>query len=339
MLNDSLRPYLGALSGIEYSQQYGTTLNLGLESGLGEDASTLLWGRIGAKQRGLLGGVGFRLQDNLRLNLLGEYLQQRRTFTAADENYWVSQNKVGLGLQYLPQSGPAKLLGARFAYTHSPDQDLDDTLWVSNGATLYEKYSDQNRFVGVTTRDLQAEASFDIGDQGELSLFGGPAHISNNDGSNDSNRMNGGAIYNHYVGWAKIALGARAIADRNEAGLAIEGGLGAGDGNWRLGVTQVGSSASNHSDTIVGLALNFPIGGSGKPASYQRPTRAAIAALDLGLRDAARSFRSTVVAGQEKEIGRSSLLLINKAGLPSGASVANSGVITVPLGAAVLGIA
>lgn len=339
LLNNSLRPYLGALSEIEYSKQYGVTVNIGAQRALGDWGSALLQGRIGAKQRGLLGGIGFRLQDDLHLNLLGEHLQQRRYFDDADENYWVSQDKLGVGLQYLPKTGAAKLVGIRYAYTDSADKNLSDTILVEDDATLYEKYSIQNRFVGVGSQELQVEATFDIGEQGELALHGGPTYRRSNDGSDRVYRFNGGAAFTYYAGWAKLAMGARSMLDSVETKISAAGNLGADGTRWQLQLTHLGASQYNHSDTIFGLAINIPFGGSGKTASSLRPGRNASDGLERGLRAAARSFRSTVVAGQEKEVGRTRLLAIDKTGLPVGASVAASGIITVPLGVTALSIA
>ena len=97
LLNDALRQYLGGLTQVETSQHYGTTLTLGLQGPLGKNASALASARFGPGQQGLMAGLG----------------------------------KIGIGQQYLPQGGSAKLLGLRYHRTQSRDTDLADTSLVA----------------------------------------------------------------------------------------------------------------------------------------------------------------------------------------------------------------
>lgn len=337
LLNEQLRRYFGSIAEIEHSQQYGSTLNLGLEGRLGENAAGLIQGLFGAKQRGFTGGLGFKLREDLHLDLLGEHLEQKRHFSATDENYWVSQNKYGIGMQYQPLNSWAKLVGVRYDYARSRDSDLADTLLINDTASSYEKYTLQNRFVGAVNRELQLDATFDVGTQSEISIFGGPAHTRSNDGAESTSRFNGGAQFNYYTGQGKTSIGARTVADRSEASLAYEAALGIGNAKWQMGITAVRGAHSDH-DTIVGLSLNVPFGEGGRMPNFSRSEPGNFASIEKTLRDEARSFRSTNVTGQEKEVGRTRLLAIDKTGLPSGSSVSASGIITVPLGVAILGL-
>lgn len=166
--NQQLKTLFGGLSGIEYSKEYGVIVNVGIQKNPDETSSLIFLGRLGKNERGALAAYGIEIGKDMQLSFFGEHLSQKRTFQT--EDYWASQNKTGVNFRFAPQTGPAKSIEAKTSYTQSNDTNLASNFVIVDGATLYEKFIVDHRFVGSRAIEATLGATFDVGQKSEVTV-------------------------------------------------------------------------------------------------------------------------------------------------------------------------
>lgn len=138
----------------------GPNARLGLTKGISDTSAYAVAGELGQNNVRLDAGIGFIFQNNQRLKLAAEYLQQNIIygFASGETAQWIQQGSIGANYQYdfgeyMYRYDPSFALGAYLA--HSSNKGLRNnrgTYVNSTGTTI--PYTDSTRIAGSTAAGL-----------------------------------------------------------------------------------------------------------------------------------------------------------------------------------------
>lgn len=211
-----LRHVPGGLTGVEYSSQYGLVVNVGIQVNPDKTSSLIALGKIGAKEKELLLAGGMQVNDDMSIGLTAERLHQIHTFpgtsnqsgvTQADDQYGVTQDKVGVHFRFVPQSGPFKSVEAKTTYSQSYDKHISDRYLIIEAGDFFHEYMNHNDFVGAKRIEALMSGTMNVGASGQITPSIGTSYMQYNDGRKSVVSPAGGVQYDQYMGpYGKLDL-------------------------------------------------------------------------------------------------------------------------------------
>lgn len=145
---------------MEYSQEYGITLSVGVMTHPGQDSAVYLKGQVGEKQRAILLGYGINIKPDISGNFLVEHLEQDRSLNS--NSYKVSQDKIGISFKFVPKESVIKNINGKITFSQSGDTSISDTYVIVDSATIFDQSISHNKFIGLRQSEALISGTFDI---------------------------------------------------------------------------------------------------------------------------------------------------------------------------------
>ena len=130
----------------------GPTIRTGYTNTLTNTTAYSVAGEVGAKNYRVDGTLGWKIRNDQRLKITGEYLWQKITynFFAGNTQQWVNQGAVGAAYEYdLPGYALKPQLDLSGYYSHAPSKNLNTVsgTLVNSGGVL-QNFVDARRIAG-----------------------------------------------------------------------------------------------------------------------------------------------------------------------------------------------
>lgn len=150
----------------------GPTAKLGYASTINDFTAYSLMGELGFKNFRLGATVGWKIDEDQRFKLSGEYLWQkiRFAFFSGNEAVWVNQGAIGAEYQYaFLNAAYQPLLGIKGYLSHAPNKDLDTVTGVFiNSFGVPASFIDHRRIAGSNGAGISPTLTFSAWDGGKI---------------------------------------------------------------------------------------------------------------------------------------------------------------------------
>ncbi len=353
----------------EYSNQTGVSIGLALASMLGEQAAVGVLLTAGADKTELLLNAGFKLDERQRFIVSVGQLKQFLDFAFASgtEKLGITQNSGGISYQLQLGGEFLRFLETNGYVSKTASRDLADKTFAVDTATLYELWNDPRRIAGGQVSGLQGKLGFTPLKDSTIKVSFGYERLSYDllTGKDSTNRPTGGLEWLQKLGSGYQAkLGAETFAAQQRYTAGIERNIADGSaGRHKIGFNLIGLQGRDglRNDNQFQLTYSYIFGAGNSSsrnpafASNANSVNRIAAGNTVPTPEASRltsggdlldqvAMRPSYLPGQvlakiDKTALPIRLVAIDKTGLPVGASIAANGVITVPLGVVVTGIA
>jgi len=351
----------------ETSQRVG--LSVGLRGALTLSGAAALGGglQLGGNGSELFVNLGFALGDAQRLMLTGGQLRQKLEFAfpSGATRAEMTQNSAGAAWRLKLGSNLFDYAEATAYTARTTSRDLGAVDYTVNTATLFELWRDPRRIAGSALDGLQGKLGLRPWDGGRASVGFGQERLRYDllNGTERHHRATGSlGLEQALDSRTRLRFGADAAAAQSRTTLGLDHRIG-DLGTLGLDIVSIRGRDGTLNDNRVQISLTLPLGKASAATLPASPTgMSARRALpqaadgsrmpearpgqgnDGGLLDqvAARPawMPSQVIAKLDTTAGPTRLVGVDKTALPAGSTVDTaSGIITAPLGVAVLGIA
>jgi hypothetical protein len=350
----------------ETSQRVG--LSVGLRGALTlSDVAALGGGlRLGGNGSEVFVNLGISLDNAQRLMLTGGQLRQKLEFAfpSGASRAEMTQNSAGAVWRLKLGSGLFDYAEATAYTARTASRDLGAVIYAADTATLYELWRDPRRIAGSTLDGLQGKLGLRPWDGGRASVGFGQERLRYGllNGTERHNRATGSlGLEQALDSRTRIRFGADAAAAQSRTTLGVDHRIG-DLGTLGVDIVNIRGRDGTLNDNRVEVSWTIPLGkagtaalpagltgmsagsGAAQAADGSRMPEGRPGSGNDGLLDqvAARPawMPAQVVAKLDTTAGPTRLVAVDKTALPAGSSVAPAtGIVTAPLGVAVLGIA
>jgi hypothetical protein len=359
----------------QYSKQNGVAVGASLASPISPNMAAGILLTAGSDKNEWLLNAGFDLSSNQRFIFSLGQLRQKLdfNFTSGNQKTQVRQDNIAASYQYLLGKDWLNAAEVNAYLSNTASITLGDKTYFTDTATLYELWSDPRRIAGGRVTGVQGRLVFTPTAKTTIKVGLGAERLTYDylAGNESTNRATGSAELTQHLdndfnfrasanaaaSQSRYALGlAKSFKSGSQVGVDIAAIQGRdntfNDNQLLLSYTQSfgGNNASAFGRSPLGMnkpALNN-LDASGAPANQASANTATsnsttntwTSSLVDQVSRRPSFLPAQVIAKIDNTATPTRLIAIDKSALPTGTSVANAtGILTVPIGLAVSGIA
>ncbi len=344
----------------EYSKQTGFALGGSIAAPLTEHSAVGILLTAGGDKKEILLNAGIDFAARQRLIFTLGQLRQTLDFNfrSGVAQAEVRQNSGAVSYQYLLGYGLFNTFEVNGYLADTNSRNLSDQTYTTDTATLFELWNDPRRIAGGRVTGLQGKLVLAPMPGGTLKLGLGAERLQYDllTGHDTNTRATGSAEWNQRLDNGfnfKASANAAAAQNRYSVGL----GRNIDHGQLGLDLTAIRGRDNAPDDNLIQVSYTYNFGagstGTGRLGSNSGdalPMNTAALAAPTPTADWSRNLLdqvtqrpsyipSQVVARIDTSAAPVRLIAVNKAALPTGATVTSNGFISSPVGAVVVGIA